>query len=116
MEKNTLFLSLAAIAAANPEGFTVDAATLQPVTKGYAVALADTQNSFGEAGLRRVIEYQRANAATVNAFGGWLDTETGKYYWDATVIVDNLELAKEFGYRNKQLAIFDLANMLEIRL
>lgn len=39
MKKNLIISSVAAIAALNPEGFTVNAATLQPVTTGYAVAL-----------------------------------------------------------------------------
>ena len=37
MKKNLVISSVAAIAALNPEGFTVNAATLQPVTSGYAV-------------------------------------------------------------------------------
>ena len=47
MKKNFVISSVAAIAALNPEGFTVNAANLQPVTSGYAVALNCTQNSFG---------------------------------------------------------------------
>ena len=38
------------------------------------------------------------------------------YYFDATVIVDDLEAAKELGRLNKQIAIFDLENLEEIRL
>ena len=49
MKKNLIISSVAAIAALNPEGFTVNAATLQPVSKGFAVALKQTQNSFGAA-------------------------------------------------------------------
>ena len=51
MKKNLVISSVAACAALNPEGFTVNAATLQPVTSGYAVALKKTQNSFGNEGL-----------------------------------------------------------------
>lgn len=43
MKKNLVISTVAAIAAVNPEGFTVSAATLQPVTTGYAVALKHTQ-------------------------------------------------------------------------
>lgn len=55
--KNSILTSLLAIATSNPEGFTVNAHTLQPVTSGYVVAVKGTQNSFGPAGLRRVVEY-----------------------------------------------------------
>ena len=46
MKKNLIISSVAAFAALNPEGFTVNAANLQPVTTGFAVALKRTQNSF----------------------------------------------------------------------
>lgn len=110
-----VMIALAAIAMANKEGFTVDAANLQPVTSGYAVAVAETQNSFGFEGLANVVKYVSAHPE-INAFGGWYNSEDNKYYYDATVIVNDLEAAKELGRVNKQIAIFDLANLKEIRL
>ena len=107
--------ALAAIAMANKEGYTVNAETLQPVKSGYAVAVADTQNSFGMEGLANVVKYVE-NHPEVNAFGGWYNTENNQYYFDATVIVNDLEAAKELGRINNQIAIFDLANLEEIRL
>ena len=108
-------LALAAIAINNKEGFTVSASNMQPVTTGYAVAVADTQDSFGFEGLANVVEYV-SNHPEVNAFGGWYNSENNMYYFDATVIVNDLEAAKELGRINKQIAIFDLANLKEIRL
>jgi fructokinase len=110
-----VMIALAAIAMANKEGFTVDAANLQPVTSGYAVAVADTQNSFGFEGLANVVKYVSAHPE-INAFGGWYNSENNMYYFDAIVIVNDLEAAKELGRVNKQIAIFDLANLKEIRL
>ena len=43
-KQTSLLLALAAIATTNKEGYTVNAATLQPVKTGYAVAVADTQD------------------------------------------------------------------------
>lgn len=111
----TVLLALAAIATTNKEGFTVNAANLQPVTTGYAVAVADTQNSFGFEGLANVVKYVSEHPE-VNAFGGWYNSDNNMYYFDATVIVNDLEAAKELGRANKQIAIFDLANLTEIRL
>ena len=111
----SVLLALAAIATTNKEGFTVNAATLQPVTTGYAVAVADTQNSFGFEGLINVVKYVTEHPE-VNAFGGWYNSENDMYYYDATVIVNDLESAKELGRINNQIAIFDLANLEEIRL
>lgn len=114
-QQTKVLIALAAIAAANKEGFTVNAKTLQPVKSGYAVAVADTQNSFGLEGLANVIKYVSEHPE-VNAFGGWYNSENNMYYFDATIIVDDLETAKDLGRFNNQLAIFDLANLKEIRL
>ncbi len=115
-KKETIILiALATIAMNNKDGFTVNTANLQPVKKGYAVAIADTQNSFGFEGLANVVKYIGEHPE-VNAFGGWYNSENNKFYFDATVIVDNFEAAKELGRVNKQIAIFDLANLEEIRL
>lgn len=111
----TLTIALANIALVNPDGYTVDARTLQPVTSGYAVAVKDTQNSFGNEGLARVIKYVKDHHE-VNAFGGWYDSESGLYYYDATIIVQDLKQAIELGRANDQIAIFDLTNCKEIRL
>ena len=122
MKKNLVISSVATVAALNPEGFTVNAANLQPVTTGYAVALKQTQNSFGAEGLAKVANVieELQNSGNLNgrtlAFGGWFDSESGLYYYDATVIFDNRAEAIEAGRANEQIAIFDLANLEEIRL
>ena len=115
MKKQNLFAALVAIATANAEGFTVDEQTLQPVSKGYAVAVAETQNSFGREGLARVIDFVQNNK-TARAFGGWLDSETGLYYWDAVQIYKTKKAAARAAKRNKQIAFFDLARLVEIRV
>lgn len=114
-KQSSVLAALVAIAMNNQEGFTVNASNLQPVTTGYAVAVADTQNSFGVEGLINVVKYV-SDHPEVNAFGGWYNTENNMYYFDATVIVNDLATAMELGRINKQIAIFDLANLEEIRL
>ena len=122
MKKNLIISSVAAIAALNPEGFTVNAANLQSVTTGFAVALKRTQNSFGNEGLAKVANVIEELQDSGNlygrtlAFGGWYDSESGFYYYDATVIYQDREEAIEAGRANEQIAIFDLANLEEIRL
>ena len=122
MKKNLVIAKVAAIAALNPSGFTVDAATLQPVKAGYAVAMKQTQNSFGTEGLAKVantIEELQASGnlnGRILAFGGWYDSESGLFYYDATVIYQDREKAIEAGRANEQIAIFDLSNLEEIRL
>lgn len=122
MKKNLIISSVAAIAALNPEGFTVNAENLQPVTTGFAVALKKTQNSFGNDGLAKVAnvidELKKSGnlSGRTLAFGGWYDSESGLYYYDATVIYQDREKAIEAGRANEQIAIFDLENLKEIRL
>ena len=114
-KQTALLAALTSIATSNKEGFTVNAANLQPVTKGYAVAVADTQNSFGLEGLANVVKYV-SDHPEINAFGGWYNSKNNMYYFDATVIVEDLAAALELGRINKQLAIFDLTNGLPIDL
>jgi len=114
-KQTSILIALAAIAINNKEGFTVNAATLQPVTTGYAVAVANTQNSFGLEGLANVIKYVDEHPE-INAFGGWYNSENKMYYFDATVIVEDLAAAIELGRMHKQIAIYDLTNKLPIEL
>ena len=122
MKKNVVISSVAAIAVMSPEGFTVNAANLQPVTTGFAGAMKQTQNSFGAEGLAKVANVIEELQASGNfngrtlAFGGWYDSESGLYYYDATVIFQDRAEAIEAGRANDQIAIFDLANLEEIRL
>lgn len=111
---NTSIKLIAAIAAMNAAGFTINAETLQPVTSGYAVAIRDTQNSFGNAGIANVLKAVKAGKA--NAIGGWYDDQSGLYYYDATLVVNDREKAIQLGIENDQLAIFDLNTMTEIRI
>lgn len=113
MNTKTLAIKLAVVAAANPAGYTVDARTLEPLTSGYAVAVAATQNSFGPEGLQRVIEYAGTHKA---AFGGWLDEKSGRYYYDAVVVCQDFTDAMELARVNGQIAFFDLDNKKEVRL
>lgn len=122
MKKNLVISTVAVIAAMNPEGFTINAANLQPVSNGFAVALKRTQNSFGAEGLAKVANVieELQNSSEINgrtlAFGGWYDSESGLYYYDATVIFEDRAEAIEAGRANEQIAIFDLGKLEEIRL
>ena len=121
-KQTSVLIALATIAMNNKNGFTVNAANLQPVTNGFAVALKRTQNSFGAEGLAKVANVIEEIQATgemngrILAFGGWYDSESGLYYYDATVIFEDRAEAIEAGRANEQIAIFDLANLEEIRL
>ena len=61
-----LFKAIQAIAEANPDGFTVDLTTLKKVTKGISVAYLETQDSFGEEGLKRVLNHSEMHEKKVD--------------------------------------------------
>lgn len=103
---------LAELIETHPDGFTISSdMTEEPVT-GYAVAI--TQDCFGLEGLGRVLDVVGKNPNY--CIGGWLNPDTNQFYFDAVQIVGTLEEAVKIGKENCQLAIFDLANMAEIRL
>lgn len=108
-----LFKAILKVAEANPQGFTVDLTTLKRVTKGISVAYIDTQDSFGEEGLKRVLNHALMHEKRV---GGWLNEENQEFYFDSVRIFTNLEEAKQFGRENKQIAIFDISQMRLIKL
>lgn len=91
----------------NPDGFTIKLEPNGEITyprNGWCVGIAETQNSFGEEGIRRVIPI--AMKKTNGVIGGWLDN--GKYYFDATMIIYDKEKAIKFGKENGQIGIFHL--------
>lgn len=93
------------IAEQNPEGFTADLNGKLVAGVGYVVALAETQNSFGDLGLAKVCEIAKKRGTYI---GGWLEKNSGLYYFDASVIIKDIDEAKEFARKEKQMAIFDL--------
>lgn len=111
-----LLATVTAVAAANPAGFTYNIITGEIPASGYCVALAETQNSHGPEGLARVLSLIQSGTTRATCVGGWLDTETGRYYYDATVVVHDRAAAEALGRANKQLAIFCLDTCEEIRL
>ena len=99
----------------NPEGFTLDLKTMRPIRFGIVVAYLDTQNGFGKEGLEKAIEHAVRHDKVV---GGWLNNENGFFYFDSNRVFKNsrLKTAIRFAKQNKQLAIFDLTNLKEIRI
>jgi hypothetical protein len=96
-----------------PEGFTLDINTCKMVTTGIIVAYEETQNCFGMEGLKKCVEHAKQHDKKI---GGWLDSQSGNFYYDSVRTFENLDEALEFGRKNNQIAIFDLDNLREIRL
>ena len=97
----------------NPDGFTLNIETMRPVKFGICVAYLETQNCFGKDGLEKAISHALKHEKIV---GGWLNYENEFYYFDSIKLFKNLNEAIEFAKQNKQLAVFDLTNLREIRI
>lgn len=106
--------AVAAFASANPNGFTFNIDKMSAQTHGFAVARAETQNSFGEEGLEKAITFALENG--VQCVGGWYDSESGLYYFDATEILESEEEARTTAEENAQLAFFNIDECKEIRI
>jgi fructokinase len=108
-----LFEAIKKIAKENPEGFTVEIPTLEWVTNGYIAACSETQNCFGDEGLRKVLEHAEKHGKIV---GGWLNEDNQQFYFDSSKVFTSMKKAIEFGRKNQQISIFDLETFTEIRL
>ena len=63
-----------------PEGGTISLDHSEVPTTGYFVASPKTQNHCDNYGMLKALHYAHQNGLY---FGWWLDSETGKTYYDA---------------------------------
>ncbi|MBQ6046348.1 MAG: hypothetical protein IJL38_01830 [Bacteroidales bacterium] len=98
-----------------PEGFTVDISTMEEPAEGIAVAYEATQGSLSQEALTTVVTHALEHDGYV---GGWLDEESGLYYFDSTKLFpeDKIEEALEFARENGQTAIYIISTGEEIRV
>ena len=108
----------------NPDGFTVsiDGETVPP--SGFAVApikVAEIEvrpDQLTEDVVDQLIDnIERIQAITNEDIyaGGWLDSESGNYFLDASMVIDDPARALYAANASEQLAIFDLGTFNEIR-
>jgi len=93
----------------NPDGFTLNIFTKEPVTVGLSAAYLETQNSFGKESLPKVIDHSLKHEGIV---GGWQNTENLLFYFDSDKVFPDscLEEAIAFAKQNMQIAIYDITN------
>lgn len=108
---NEIIAKIKKIAAQNPDGFTILLPTLEHAKRGWVVALAETQDSFGDKGLEKVLRVAKERGA---AIGGW--DHKGKFYWDAVLLIPDKETAVKMGRENEQIGIFNIETALYLEL
>lgn len=97
----------------SPDGFTASLDGSEVPTSGYVVALAETQGSFGVTGFLHAANVAKEKQCYL---GGWLDAESGLYYFDAVRIFPDLGEALDAGRAQDQIAIWNIEESKEIRL
>jgi hypothetical protein len=100
------------VAEANSWGFTYNLETQKLETNGIVGAYKATQNQFGGEGRRYSIRH--AIVQGDKKVGGWLDED--KFFYDSSKIFTDRTKALQFGIDERQLALFDLGRLDEIRL
>lgn len=90
-------------------------------TTGFMCAIAQNEVILdGECSVNSLysymIQFARDLVKDEAHLGVWYNSENGKTYLDTSFRFEDKEEALEFAKANKQLAIFDLATMSEIRL
>jgi len=76
-----------------PEGFTVDVRTMEQPDEGIAVAYAATQGCHSRESLVFVVTHALQHDGYV---GGWLDRDSGLYYFDSTRLFPENQLEEAF--------------------
>ncbi len=104
-----------AFSQSHPDGFTIEVRTMTEPTEGIAVSYAATQDSHSRESLTFVVKHALEHDGYM---GGWLDSESGLYYFDSTKIFpeDQLEEALEFARENGQTAVYVISTGEEIRV
>ena len=102
-------------AQSRPDGFTVDVRTMKEPSEGIAVSYSATQRSHSRESLYFVVSHALGHDGYV---GGWLDGETGLYYFDSTRLFpeDRLDEALAFARENNQTAVYIISTREEIRV
>ena len=111
--KTELMLQVKQIALENPDGFTLQLATMELVTKGIAVGHDATQNCYGNAGIYHCIQHALLNGGYI---GGWIDPNTGWMQYDSLRLFSNLNKAVKWGRKQGQHSIYYIERGLEIKL
>ena len=123
LSRSTSVPSLQGFIKDNPDGFTIDPITLEPVSGGFVVApLKQAEIIVGETLPEEVllgyIQDNKDISSAINRpvyLGGWFDGESKQYFLDNTLIVPTAEEALYIAEAADQLAIFNLNNFEEIR-
>ena len=92
----------------HPEGFTLNIRKMTEPEEGIAVSYAATQGSHSRKQLESVVWHSLRHDGYV---GGWLDKESGLYYFDSTRLYpeDELKEAVQFGAVNGQRYVYILS-------
>ena len=100
-------------------GITISPQAEKPTT-GYMVSIKDcfVFDSIDSIDQQIIIDWiiEHLEIKYPIFFGGWLDKETGKSYFDISICLKSLEQAENEAIKNNQLAIWHIDTKEEIRI
>jgi len=98
-------------------GISLNADFKQPKT-GYLVSVQDGLifDSVSLVNVHELSAWIKQNLNSGLFFGGWIDKETGKVYFDLSANFQSIEKSIDIAKQNNQLAIWDLNENKEIRV
>ena len=108
----------------NPDGFTVDPRSIQPITTGVAVApvksleIKVSPDELTEELIDQTVDNLKRMADAIDRdvyVGGWFNTEDGLFYLDASITVDTVDEALYIADAGNQEAVFNLETFEEVR-
>lgn len=95
-----------------PDGYTYSLNWMAILSRGFIVGYKETQDSFGDEGLRKCIQHAIEHEKII---GMWI-SPSGRKQYDSCNIFKEREKAIEFAKQNDQYSIWDLGEMEEIKV
>lgn len=100
------------------EGVTIDRYNDAAPTSGYVVGVEGISGELDSAGptFDELLAWVTSLEDTQYFYGAWRDAETGRVYYDAVEIYEDLQPALAAAMTREEIAIWDLGNSVEIRV
>ena len=103
------------------KGFTVDSDLKHCVDKGYLVSIKNNSIIINSHLLDfnlfvSVVKRLKYELKQNQFIGAWLDTDKGLYYFDISLFEFNFDIALSKAQEQKQIALWDNTNGMEIRV
>ncbi len=113
-QKEQIFNRIMNLVKNNPQGFTATPTGRKLSLKnGYAVSVTNNKSRNISLLIDRILNLNKDLDFKI---GGWYDKKAKEFYLDLSIVEPSLIIAESIAKEFNQLAVFDFANLSEIRL